>query len=118
MPRKKVLTEAELLAERERIDAEIRAVRDKENINLGKAVKRIFGSRFPNDHKGRLQFLENLNQMLVEREGNTDVSSERMSKENVSEEDADEDVSVEQELLEDESVASVSMDADFVAGEE
>lgn len=116
MPRKKVLTEAELLAERERIDAEIRAVRDKENINLGKAVKHIFGSRFPNDHKGRLQFLENLNQMLAEQEGNTEVSSACMPEENVSEEDAGEDVSFEQESLEDESVAST--DSDSVAGEE
>lgn len=64
MPRKKVLTEAQLLAERERIDAEIKAVREKENTDLGKSVKKIFGKYLPDDNKGRIAFLNELKAML------------------------------------------------------
>lgn len=64
MPRKKVLTEAQLLAEREKIDAEIKMIRDKENMDLGKSVKKIFGKYLPDDNKGRIAFLNELKAML------------------------------------------------------
>ena len=60
MPRRKVMTEAELLAERERIDKQISEIREKENTELGELVKKIFGTALPDSKAGRVAFLKEL----------------------------------------------------------
>lgn len=69
MPRKKEKTEAELLEEKERIEAQLKTVREKENTELGKSVKRIFGDYLPKSNDGRQAFLKELKAMLDEKAG-------------------------------------------------
>lgn len=60
MGRKKTMTEAELLAERERIDKQISEIREKENTELGELVKKIFGTALPDSKAGRVAFFKEL----------------------------------------------------------
>lgn len=60
MGRKKTMTEAELLAERERIDKQISEIREKENTELGELVKKIFGTVLPDSKAGRVAFFKEL----------------------------------------------------------
>ena len=64
MPRKKAMTEAELIAERDRIDAEIKSIRVKENTELGETVKKIFGKYLPDSKSERIAFFKDLKAML------------------------------------------------------
>lgn len=64
MPRKKAMTEAELIAERDRIDAEIKSIRVKENTELGETVKKIFGKYLPDSKSERIAFFKDLKSML------------------------------------------------------
>ena len=43
MPRKKQMTEEELIREKERIEQQIKEVRIKENVDVGIMVRQIFG---------------------------------------------------------------------------
>lgn len=64
MGRKKTMTEAELLAERERIDKQILEIRERENTELGELVKKIFGTALPDSKAGRVAFFKELKAYL------------------------------------------------------
>ena len=63
MPRKKLMTEAELLLERERIDKQILEIRERENTELGEMVKKIFGKLLPDSKAGRVAVFKELKVM-------------------------------------------------------
>ena len=60
MPRKKQMTEEELIREKERIEQQIKEVRIKENVDVGIMVRQIFGKEIPNDKAGRKAFFTKL----------------------------------------------------------
>ena len=62
MPRKKQMTEEELIREKERIEQQIKEVRIKENVDVGIMVRQIFGKEIPNDKAGRKAFFTNLSE--------------------------------------------------------
>ena len=65
MPRKKQMTEEELIREKERIEQQIREVRIKENVDVGIMVRQIFGKEIPNDKAGRKAFFTKLYKMYL-----------------------------------------------------
>ena len=60
MPRKKQMTEEELIREKERIEQQIKEIRIKENVDVGIMVRQIFGKEIPNDKAGRKAFFTKL----------------------------------------------------------
>lgn len=64
MARKKAMTEAELLLEREKIDRQILEIRERENMELGELVKKVFGKLLPDSKAGRVTFFKELKQSL------------------------------------------------------
>ena len=65
MPRKKQMTEEELIREKERIEQQIKEVRIKENVDVGIMVRQIFGKEIPNDKAGRKAFFTKLYKMYL-----------------------------------------------------
>lgn len=65
MPRKKQMTEEELIREKERIEQQIKEVRIKENVDVGIMVRQIFGKEIPNDKAGRKAFFTKLHKMYL-----------------------------------------------------
>lgn len=65
MPRKKQMTEEELIREKERIEQQIKEVRIKENVDVGIMVRQIFGKEIPNDKAGRKVFFMKLYNMYL-----------------------------------------------------
>lgn len=65
MPRKKQMTEEELIREKERIEQQIKEVRIKENVDVGIMVRQIFGKEIPNDKAGRKSFFTKLYKMYL-----------------------------------------------------
>lgn len=65
MPRKKQMTEEELIKEKERIEQQIKEVRIKENVDVGIMVRKIFGKEIPNDKAGRKAFFTKLYKMYL-----------------------------------------------------
>lgn len=65
MPRKKQMTEEELIREKERIEQQIKEVRIKENVDVGIMVRQIFGKEIPNDKVGRKAFFTKLYKMYL-----------------------------------------------------
>lgn len=65
MPRKKQMTEEELIREKERIEQQIKEVRIKENVDVGIMVRQIFGKEIPNDKAGRKAFFMKLYKMYL-----------------------------------------------------
>ncbi len=65
MPRKKQMTEEELIKEKERIEQQIKEVRIKENVDVGIMVRQIFGKEIPNDKAGRKAFFTKLYKMYL-----------------------------------------------------
>lgn len=65
MPRKKQMTEEELIREKERIEQQIKEVRIKENVDVGIMVRQIFGKEIPNDKAGRKAFFTKLYNMYL-----------------------------------------------------
>lgn len=65
MPRKKQMTEEELIREKERIEQQIKEVRIKENVDVGIMVRQIFGKEIPNDKVGRKAFFTKLYNMYL-----------------------------------------------------
>lgn len=65
MPRKKQMTEEELIREKERIEQQIKEVRIKENVDVGIVVRQIFGKEIPNDKAGRKAFFTKLYKMYL-----------------------------------------------------
>lgn len=65
MPRKRQLTEEELIKEKERIEQQIKEVRIKENVDVGIMVRQIFGKEIPNDKAGRKAFFTKLYKMYM-----------------------------------------------------
>lgn len=65
MPRKKQMTEEELIREKERIEQQIKEVRIKENVDVGIMVRQIFGKEIPNNKAGRKAFFTKLYKMYL-----------------------------------------------------
>lgn len=65
MPRKKQMTEEELIKEKERIEQQIKEVRIKENVDVGIMVRQIFGREIPNDKAGRKAFFTKLHKLYL-----------------------------------------------------
>lgn len=65
MPRKKQMTEEELIKEKERIEQQIKEVRIKENVDVGIMVRQIFGKEIPNDKAGRKAFFTKLYKLYL-----------------------------------------------------
>lgn len=65
MPRKKQMTEEELIREKERIEQQIKEVRIKENVDVGIMVRQIFGKEIPNDKAERKAFFTKLYKMYL-----------------------------------------------------
>lgn len=65
MPRKKQMTEEELIKEKERIEQQIKEVRIKENVDVGIMVRQIFGKEIPNDKAGRKAFFTKLHKLYL-----------------------------------------------------
>lgn len=65
MPRKKQMTEEELIREKERIEQQIKEVRIKENVDVGIMVRQIFGKEIPSDKAGRKAFFTKLYKMYL-----------------------------------------------------
>ena len=65
MPRKKQMTEEELIREKERIEQQIKEIRIKENVDVGIMVRQIFGKEIPNDKAGRKAFFTKLYKMYL-----------------------------------------------------
>lgn len=65
MPRKKQMTEEELIKEKERIEQQIKEIRIKENVDVGIMVRQIFGKEIPNDKAGRKAFFTKLYKMYL-----------------------------------------------------
>lgn len=65
MPRKKQMTEEELIKEKERIEQQIKEVRIKENVDVGITVRQIFGKEIPNDKAGRKAFFTKLHKLYL-----------------------------------------------------
>lgn len=75
MPRKKQMTEEELIREKERIEQQIKEVRIKENVDVGIMVRQIFGKEIPNDKAGRKAFFTKLYKMYLKEKQTFVVSS-------------------------------------------
>lgn len=75
MPRKKQMTEEELIREKERIEQQIKEVRIKENVDVGIMVRQIFGKEIPNDKAGRKAFFMKLYKMYL-KEKQTEESKQ------------------------------------------
>lgn len=75
MPRKKQMTEEELIREKERIEQQIKEVRIKENVDVGIMVRQIFGKEIPNDKAGRKVFFTKLYKMYLKEKQTFVVSS-------------------------------------------
>lgn len=75
MPRKKQMTEEELIREKERIEQQIKEVRIKENVDVGIMVRQIFGKEIPNDKVGRKAFFTKLYKMYLKEKQTFVVSS-------------------------------------------
>lgn len=79
MPRKKQMTEEELIREKERIEQQIKEVRIKENVDVGIMVRQIFGKEIPNDKAGRKAFFTKLYKMYLKEKQTFVVPSTNMA---------------------------------------
>lgn len=73
MPRKKQMTEEELIKEKERIEQQIKEVRIKENVDVGIMVRQIFGKEIPNDKAGRKTFFTKLYKLYLKEKQNEEL---------------------------------------------
>lgn len=74
MARRKTMTEAELLAEREKIDKQIEETRKKENEEIGALLKKTMGSLLPDSKSGRIAFFKEWKTYLEQK--NTESSND------------------------------------------